>query len=103
MAQADDLVAFIPVDRDVALGRHPKGTWRMPARALLRALLERCQGRVVRSDLGWAADAATAVNAEVEAELADLATPQEWAAWEQSQQAATNVRIQERFVDYELL
>ena len=101
MTRAAELVAFIPVDRQVALGRHPKGSWRMPARALYRALLERCQGRVVRSDLGWADDAANAALPEVEQELAGLATPAEWDAWRQSQQsAAGRVSIGPLFADY---
>jgi hypothetical protein len=103
MTRADELVAFIPVDRRVALGRHPKGTWRMPARALYRALLDRCQGRVVRSDLGWADDAANAAQPEVEQELTNLATAAEWAAWKQAQQAAAGrVTVGPLFVDYVL-
>src|SRR5262249_2518171 len=46
-----ELTAFIPVDRAVALKRSPPGSWRMPAVALFRELLEACQGRVVRADL----------------------------------------------------
>jgi hypothetical protein len=30
MAREDELVAFIPVDRAVALGRNPKNSWQMP-------------------------------------------------------------------------
>ena len=101
MTQSNELVAFIPVDRAVALGRHPKKSWRMPARALYRALLEHCQGRVVRSDLGWAADAAGAANPVVEEELRDLATTAEWQTWKQKQQAVgSRVQVQPRFVDY---
>ena len=55
MTSQSELTAFIPVDRQVALGRSPKGSWKMPARQLYRRLLEQCEGRVVRSDLGWAA------------------------------------------------
>lgn len=102
MERDDELTAFIPVDRAVALGRHPKGTWRMPAFVLYRALLDRCQGRVVRSDIGWAEDAATALNPAVEAELRELATPQQWAKWKAAQQAATHVTITDLFVDYVL-
>ena len=54
MTSQSELTAFIPVDRQVALGRSPAGTWKMPARQLYRALLDKCQGRVVRSDVGWA-------------------------------------------------
>ena len=63
-----DLTAFIPVDRAVALTRNPKGSWKMPARDLYRRLLERCQGRVVRSDVGWADTSTRATRREVEQE-----------------------------------
>ncbi|MDH4063403.1 MAG: hypothetical protein OEW19_03310, partial [Acidobacteriota bacterium] len=102
MEQEQELTAFIPVDRAVALGRHPKGSWRMPAVALYRALLEKCQGRVVRSDIGWAEDAAAAVHAEVEQELQGVATPAAWASWKRSQRAAGHVTIADLFVDYVL-
>ena len=105
MRREDELTAFIPVDRAVALKRHPKGSWKMPAKALYRALLEHCQGRVVRSDLGWADDAANATNKAAEKELKDLATDDEWSDWKQSQQAAEasgQVAIGPLFVDYVL-
>src|SRR5690606_4165017 len=100
-----ELTAFIPVDRAVALKRHPKGSWKMPAKALYRALLEKCQGRVVRSDLGWADDAANAANKAAEKGLKDLATDDEWSDWKQSQQAAEasgQVAIGPLFVDFVL-
>jgi hypothetical protein len=102
MDQERELTAFIPVDRAVALGRNPPGSWRMPAVKLYRRLLEKCQGRVVRSDLGWADDAANAADKKVEKELAGLATKAEWASWKQSQKAATHVTIDTLFVDYVL-
>lgn len=46
-----DLAAFIPVDRKVALKKG--GSWQMPARALYKRLLEKTNGRVLRSDIGW--------------------------------------------------
>jgi hypothetical protein len=49
-----DLVAMIPVDRKVAMNKHPP--WRMPADALYRRLLEKTRGRVLRSDTGWPDD-----------------------------------------------
>jgi hypothetical protein len=101
MTRTNELVAFIPVDRAVALKRHPQGKWRMPARALYRALLDHCQGRVVRSDLGWADDAANAPDPAVELELAGIATAAEWQTWRQAQRAvATRVQPQPLFVDY---
>ena len=51
MTRSDDLVAFIPVDREIALGRSPKGSWRMPTRKLYKALLEKREGRVERADI----------------------------------------------------
>jgi hypothetical protein len=101
MTETDELVAFIPVDRAVALNRNPKKSWKMPARALYRALLEHCQGRVVRSDLGWADDAANAANATAEEAFLNMATTAEWQTWKQAQQAAGNrVQVTPRFIDY---
>ncbi len=101
MQRDEELVAFIPVDRAIALTRNPKGSWKMPARPLYRRLLEKCQGRVVRTDLGWAADASTAQNQEVEKEFLDLAKPAEWAEWAKAQKAA-NVTITDKYVEYVL-
>ena len=47
-----DLVAMIPVDRKVALGRRPH-KWDMPASALYTRLVQKTRGRVLRSDTGW--------------------------------------------------
>ena len=102
MSREDELTAFVPVDRAVALNRNPKGSWRMPAVKLYRRLLERCQGRVVRSDIGWADDAANAADATVESELAGVATPAEWTAWRTAQRASSRVTITDLFVDYVL-
>jgi hypothetical protein len=74
------------VDRAVALTRNPKNSWKMPARPLYGRLLEKCQGRVLRSDLGWADDAKNAQNRAVEKEFDALAQPQSWAGWKKSQQ-----------------
>ena len=100
MQEEQELTAFIPVDRAVALSRNPKGSWRMPAVALYRALLEKCEGRVVRSDIGWADDAKAAANTKVEAELVGVAPPARWKTWKKSQQAASRVTITDLFVDY---
>ncbi|OYW76775.1 MAG: hypothetical protein B7Z37_07225 [Verrucomicrobia bacterium 12-59-8] len=102
MIREDELVAFIPVDRKVALTRSPKGQWKMPATKLYRRLLEKCQGRVARSDIGWADDPANAKEQEVEATFKDLATPAEWAQWEQSRKkaAAASVTIEDLYIDY---
>lgn len=102
MKDRTNLTAFIPVDRAVALGRHPQGSWKMPARALYRRLLEQCDGRVLRSDLGWARPSTTAANRAVEQEFAELATAQEWTAWKARQSAATHVRITRLFAEFEL-
>jgi hypothetical protein len=87
LMKAPDIRAFIPVDRRVALTRNPKGSWQMPARPLYRRLLEKCQGRVVRADLGWAADAADAEDRKTEQDFDDLATASEWKEWIAMQQA----------------
>jgi hypothetical protein len=47
----DDLMAAIPVDRAVALRKHPR--WMMPADALYARLVEKTHGRVLRSDTGF--------------------------------------------------
>jgi hypothetical protein len=74
----------------------------MPVAALYRRLLEKCQGRVVRSDIGWADDAKNAQNKPVEKEFIGMATPAEWTKWKQSQTAATNVTVSPNHVDFEL-
>lgn len=102
MKRERELTAFIPLDRAVALGRHPQGSWRMPAAGLYRALLDKCQGRVVRSDLGWADDAANAADKTVEKELRGLATAEEWKTWKTAQKAAKNVTVTPLFIDYVL-
>jgi hypothetical protein len=99
MTSQSELTAFIPVDRRVALGRSPAGTWKMPARQLYRALLDKCQGRVVRSDTGWASDVAQGTKG-VEAEFAALGTQPEWLTWTKSQQAAARVQIAADHIDF---
>jgi hypothetical protein len=102
MQLQDELTAFIPVDRALALKRNPPNSWQMPALALYRRLLEKCNGRVVRSDIGWAADAATAANAEAEQDFLEMATDAEWTSWTAAQAVATNVTITPLYVDYVL-
>jgi hypothetical protein len=102
MEQQDELTAFIPVDRAVALKRNPKGSWKMPALALYRRLLEKCQGRVVRSDVGWASDPATAADKATEKEFARMASAAEWKKWGKAQQATRHVTISKSFVDFVL-
>lgn len=100
-----DLVAFVPVDRAVALTRNPQGSWRMPARTLYRRLLEQCEGRVLRSDIGWAADAAKAASKATEKEFAGLATAAEWKAWGAEQarfEKRKAVVVDEKWVDWQL-
>jgi hypothetical protein len=88
MKSSDELVAFIPVDRAIALGRNPQGSWKMPARGLYRRLLEKCQGRVVRSDIGWAQEPTGAAAQGNEREFAEIATSQEWREWTHNQEVA---------------
>lgn len=101
MTSDSELIAFIPVDRQVALGRSPAGTWKMPARQLYRRLIEKCQGRVVRSDIGWACNVKQGTKG-TEAEFVALGTDAEWAAWTKSQQAATRVQIEASYIDFML-
>ncbi|MEO5988814.1 MAG: MBL fold metallo-hydrolase [Candidatus Eisenbacteria bacterium] len=105
MKARQELVAFVPVDRAVALTRNPQGSWRMPARALYRRLLEQCEGRVLRSDIGWAADAAKAASKQTEKEFAALASPAEWKTWAAEQARAEKsmgVEVAEKWVDWVL-
>jgi len=99
MTSKSELTAFIPVDRQVALGRSPAGTWKMPARQLYRGLLDRCQGRVVRSDIGWAASVAQGTT-NTESEFIALGTDADWIEWTTSQQAATHVQIANDHIDF---
>ncbi len=99
MTTQSELTAFVPVDRQVALGRSPAGTWKMPARQLYRALLDKCQGRVVRSDIGWAEKVFLGTKG-TESEFAALGTDAEWASWSKSQQAATRVQIATDHIDF---
>jgi hypothetical protein len=101
MEREDDLVAFIPLDRQVALSRNPKGSWKMPALPLYRRLLEKCQGRVARSDTGWADDAKNATLKPVEKLFEDMATGAEWTRW-RTNQASANVVIDPLFIDFTL-
>jgi hypothetical protein len=101
MTQQSELTAFIPVDRQIALGRSPAGTWKMPARQLYRGLLEKCQGRVVRSDIGWAANVKAGPRG-TESELVGLGTDAEWSAWTKAQQAANQVQIQPMYIEFTL-
>lgn len=57
MMEHDDLVAMIPLDHEIAINKRPH-RWEMPAEGLYRRLLEKTQGRVLRSDIGWADDEA---------------------------------------------
>jgi hypothetical protein len=102
MTAADELTAFIPVDRAVALRRHPQGTGKMPALPLNRRLLETCNGRVVRSDIGWAADASGAADKKVEKAFVGIASKAEWTKWTAAQKTATHVTVNRLFIDYVL-
>jgi hypothetical protein len=87
--ESAELVALIPVDRAVALNKHP--VWQMPARELYRRLIEKTNGRVLRSDIGWAA--------ADEADFVDLFPDGgRWAEWEAAQQAV-EVVIGERVIE----
>lgn len=89
------LTAMIPVDRKVALGKNPKGSWDMPARALYERLIAQTHGRVLRSDIGWATRA--------EADFDDLFTAERWAAFEAEQQAAEaagDVTVERLYVEW---
>ena len=99
MTNQSELTAFIPVDRQVALGRSPKGTWKMPARQLYRRLLDKCQGRVVRSDIGWAANVKPGTKG-TEAEFVGLGRTPSGQPGPKSQQAAKHVQIEPTHIDF---
>lgn len=100
MTSQSELTAFIPVDRQVALTRNPKGSWKMPARQLYRRLMEKCEGRVLRSDLGWAA--MKQGDRTTEKEFAGLGKEAEWATWSKSQKAAGHVQIAPTYIEFTL-
>ncbi len=100
MEREDELVAFIPVDRSIALKRSPKDTWQMPADFLFHRLLQKCQGRVARSDLGWAEKATGTAARTTEKKFVSMATDAEWAEWQISQAAADHVTIEDLYIDY---
>jgi len=102
MENESELTAFIPVDRAVALRRNPKGQWKMPARPLYRRLLQKCQGRVVRSDIGWAVRPLDADQRETEREFDRLVTNDQWGKWKTEQAQQKRVKINDLFVEYAL-
>lgn len=102
MRKNKQLTAFIPVDRAIALRRSPPGSWRMPAFELYRSLLEACDGRVARADLGWAAEAKGINKTDVEGAFIDLGSSDDWKRWIASQDSSSNVTIADVFVEYVL-
>lgn len=89
------LVAMIPIDRAVAQKKHPRSSWDMPADRLYGRLIAKTNGRVLRSDIGWATRG--------EPEFAELFDAARWTAFEASQQsveAAGEVRIERLFVEW---
>ncbi|MEM9065194.1 MAG: MBL fold metallo-hydrolase [Planctomycetota bacterium] len=83
-----DLVAFIPVSRETALERNPKGSWKMPAKLLYTRLLERCRGRVIRSDIGWAAEVPADTADKTEKEFIGIGSNDSWEDWREAQASA---------------
>ena len=100
MTNQDELTAFIPVDRKVALGRTPKDSWQMPALVLYRTLLVKCQGRVVRSDIGFAGDPANAKDKVTEKGFKKMATATEWKKWDTAQKKAKHIVVTPKFADF---
>lgn len=102
MRQSRELTAFIPVDRALALEKPPRGSWKMPAAALFRELLEACNGRVYRADLGWAGNIAAASDHTQEEPLQSMATEQEWQEWKSAAEATAHVETHSHAIDYTL-
>ena len=86
LMEREDLVAMIPVDRKVALGKEPP--WQMPAKALYKRLVEKTRGRVVRSDTGWPEDD----------DRPSGLTKKEW----QKAREESGITIEKMFIDFEL-
>lgn len=95
--EQSSLVAFIPLDRQVAKAKN----WNtMPTRALYKRLMEKCSGRVARSDIGWVTRAGDS------SEFSTMFTAGEWQAFQAEQSAveqAGKVTFDPLFVDYVLL
>ena len=91
--EQNTLVSFIPLDRKVAKAKR----WNtMPTRSLYKRLMEKCNGRVVRSDIGW-------VTETQETEFASMFTGGEWTAFQNEQQAAEQsgrIVFDPLFIDY---
>lgn len=100
MRKNKELTAFIPVDRAIALKRSPQGSWRMPALELYACLLQSCDGRVARADIGWAVETKGTKPTDVEGAFVGLGLPEDWGRWRASQTAATNVEFDDLFIDY---
>jgi hypothetical protein len=81
----EDLIAAIPVDREVAIKKSPP--WWMPAEALYKRLLEKTRGRVLRSDLGWPDDE-------------DRPSTVSKAKWDKARQEAP-VKVANGYIDFE--
>lgn len=88
--QRDDLVALIPVDRQVALKKEPP--WQMPATALYKRLLQKTRGRVLRSDTGWprASDRPAGV------------TDEDWAEWQAAARTDKRISVEDLYIEYRL-
>jgi hypothetical protein len=91
--EQNTLVSFIPLDRKVAKAKR----WNtMPTRSLYKRLMEKCNGRVVRSDIGW-------VTETQETEFASMFTNGEWTAFQNEQQVAEQsgrIVFDPLFIDY---
>jgi hypothetical protein len=86
LMQSPDLVAMIPVDNKVAMKKTPP--WIMPAVALYKRLIEKTNGRVVRSDTDWPEDKWKP----------STVSKADWAKARQT----SGVTVTDLFIDYEL-
>ena len=89
------LVAMIPVDRAVAVKKPPRGSWDMPASDLYLRLIAKTNGRVLRSDIGWAKRDDDVVKSRI-----DEARWHPFAAAQQAAEADGEVRIEPLFVEW---
>jgi hypothetical protein len=92
--EQNSLVAFIPLDRQVAQAKN----WNtMPTRSLYKRLMEKCNGRVARSDIGWVTRTGDA------SAFSTMFNVDEWHRFETEQDAMEQggkVAFDRLFVDY---
>jgi hypothetical protein len=65
-----------------------------------RDLLQKCNGRVMRSDGEWAVQVKQAKKQDVESEFVGIGTDDDWQNWKVAQKNAPNVILGDAYIDY---